>query len=135
MARRWRIQFAGARYHVINRGNLQHDVFATGGAIGSFVRTLPAATERFRWRSARLCGDAQSLPPGLGDALKAPPSDKPLGEVDEPAKTGPLYLAASSLRVPCGLSYIATEADLDTWLAALRKAAQAELKKRNRISL
>ena len=31
MARRLRIQFAGARYHVINRGNLQHDGFATGG--------------------------------------------------------------------------------------------------------
>jgi hypothetical protein len=27
-----------------------------------------------------------------------------------------------------GLFYIATEADLDTWLAALRKTAEAELK-------
>jgi REP element-mobilizing transposase RayT len=50
MARRLRIQFAGARYHVINRGNLQHDVFATGGAIASFIRTLQAAVGRFRWR-------------------------------------------------------------------------------------
>ena len=50
MARRLRIQFAGARYHVINRGNLQHDVFATGGAIASFVRTLQAAVGRFQWR-------------------------------------------------------------------------------------
>jgi len=50
MARRLRIQFAGARYHVINRGNLQHDVFATGGAVASFVRTLQAAVERFQWR-------------------------------------------------------------------------------------
>ena len=50
MARRLRIQFAGARYHVINRGNMQHDVFATGGAVASFVRTLQAAVERFQWR-------------------------------------------------------------------------------------
>ena len=30
---------------------------------------------------------------------------------------------------------MATEADLDEWLAALRAAAQAELEKGNRISL
>ena len=59
----------------------------------------------------------------LAAALKTPPSDNPPGEFNEPAVTGPLYLAASSFRVPCGLSSIATEADLDTWLAALRKAA------------
>jgi len=28
MARRLRIQLPGARYRVINRGNLQHDIFA-----------------------------------------------------------------------------------------------------------
>jgi hypothetical protein len=50
MARRLRIQFAGARYHGIHRGNPQHDVFATGGAIAWFIRTLPAAVGRFRWR-------------------------------------------------------------------------------------
>jgi hypothetical protein len=33
------------------------------------------------------------------------------------------------------LPYIATEADLDQWLSALCKAAQAELTKGNRISL
>jgi hypothetical protein len=33
------------------------------------------------------------------------------------------------------LPFIATEADLEQWLAALRTAAQAELKNGNRISL
>jgi hypothetical protein len=33
------------------------------------------------------------------------------------------------------LPFIATEADLDQWLAALRQAAQAELEKGNRLSL
>ena len=45
------------------------------------------------------------------------------------------YTAASSLRPKCDLPYIATAADLDQWLAALRTAAQAELEKGNRISL
>lgn len=45
------------------------------------------------------------------------------------------YTTAASLRPQCSLPYIATEADLDVWLAALRVAAQAELEKGNRISL
>jgi hypothetical protein len=39
------------------------------------------------------------------------------------------------LRPHCDLPFIATEADLEQWLAALRTAAQAELKNGNRISL
>jgi hypothetical protein len=39
------------------------------------------------------------------------------------------------LRPECSLPYIASETDLDQWLAALRTAAQAELVKGNRISL
>ena len=31
MARRIRIQFPGARYHIINRGNYRHDVFTSEG--------------------------------------------------------------------------------------------------------
>ena len=45
MARRLRIQFHGAQYHVINRGNLQHDVFATAGAKNSFIGTLDERAE------------------------------------------------------------------------------------------
>lgn len=50
MARRIRIQFPGARYHLINRGNYRHDVFASEGAWQAFVRTLAEAAEQFRWQ-------------------------------------------------------------------------------------
>ncbi len=45
------------------------------------------------------------------------------------------YTSATSLRPQCSLPYIATEADLDQWLAALREAGVAELKAGHRISL
>ncbi len=50
MARRLRIQFPGARYHVINRGNLRHDIFATAGARRSFVGVAGEACEKFGWQ-------------------------------------------------------------------------------------
>jgi hypothetical protein len=45
------------------------------------------------------------------------------------------YTSATSLRPRCDLPYIASEADLDLWLAALRTAALEEIRKGNRISL
>lgn len=71
----------------------------------------------------------------LAARLAAPP---PRGNTGEGADTVPVpvhYTTASSLRPKCDLPYIATQADLDMWLAALRLAAQAELEKGNRISL
>ena len=50
MARRLRIQFPGARYHVINRGNLRHDIFATAGARRSFAGVAGEACGKFGWR-------------------------------------------------------------------------------------
>jgi hypothetical protein len=65
--------------------------------------------------------------------LAAPPA-KSGGQPGD--KTPPVrYTPATSLRPQCDLPFIATEADLDQWLAALRTAAHAELKKGNRISL
>ena len=65
--------------------------------------------------------------------LAAPPA-KPGGQPGD--KTPPVrYTPATNLRPQCDLPFIATEADLDQWLAALRTAAQAELAKGNRISL
>ncbi len=50
MARRLRIQFPGAIYHVINRGNYRRDVFETAGAAKAFEATLDEACQGFRWR-------------------------------------------------------------------------------------
>jgi len=50
MARPLRIEFAGACYHVINRGNYRRNLFAGTGAAAAFERTLGQAAERFGWR-------------------------------------------------------------------------------------
>lgn len=60
-------------------------------------------------------------------------------EVESGAPTQPEprveYTPASNLRPKCSLLYIATKAELEEWLAALRVAAEAELDKGNRITL
>lgn len=50
MARRLRLEYPGAIYHVINRGNYRRDVFETAGAAQSFVTTLEEAVGRHGWR-------------------------------------------------------------------------------------
>jgi putative transposase len=50
MARKLRIEFAGACYHVLNRGNYRRDVFAGKGAPESFRTCLFEAAQRFGWR-------------------------------------------------------------------------------------
>jgi putative transposase len=47
MARAIRVQFPGACFHVINRGNNQRNLFEDGGADEAFVRTLGEAATRF----------------------------------------------------------------------------------------
>lgn len=54
---------------------------------------------------------------------------------DTPVAAPVRYTSATSLRPQCSLPYIATEADLDQWLTALREAGLAELKAGHRISL
>jgi REP element-mobilizing transposase RayT len=49
MARRLRVQFPGAIYHLINRGNYRRDLFATPGAAKSFESALGEACQRFDW--------------------------------------------------------------------------------------
>jgi REP element-mobilizing transposase RayT len=49
MARRLRLQYPGALYHVINRGNYRHAVFETEGAAKAFEAVLGEACERFGW--------------------------------------------------------------------------------------
>jgi REP element-mobilizing transposase RayT len=50
MSRRVRLEYAGACYHVINRGNYRRDLFAGKGAAQSFQACLGEAVERFGWR-------------------------------------------------------------------------------------
>lgn len=50
MARRLRIQFAGAVYHVINRGNYRRDLFETTDRAAAFERCLFETCSRMRWR-------------------------------------------------------------------------------------
>ena len=50
MARPLRVEFAGACYHVINRGNYRRELFLGEGAAAAFERTLGEAAERFGWR-------------------------------------------------------------------------------------
>ncbi|MCF3648528.1 transposase [Synoicihabitans lomoniglobus] len=49
MARHARIEYPGAIYHVINRGNYRRDVFDSPGAAKSFVKTLEETVKRFDW--------------------------------------------------------------------------------------
>jgi len=50
MARKLRLEFGGACYHVINRGNYRRDLFLGTGAAASFVRSLEETCARFTWR-------------------------------------------------------------------------------------
>jgi REP element-mobilizing transposase RayT len=49
MARKPRLEFEGAIYHVINRGNYRKDLFNEKGAAEAFERTLFEACEKCGW--------------------------------------------------------------------------------------
>ena len=49
MARRLRIQFPGAIYHVINRGNYRRDLFLSVGEAQAFLETLREARDLMGW--------------------------------------------------------------------------------------
>lgn len=50
MARKLRIQYENALYHVINRGNYRRDVFETAGAARVFEECLWKCCEMHKWR-------------------------------------------------------------------------------------
>jgi putative transposase len=50
MARQLRLEYSGACYHVINRGNYRRDLFAPKGAVEAFEGVLLEAAETYRWR-------------------------------------------------------------------------------------
>jgi REP element-mobilizing transposase RayT len=50
MARKLRIEYPGAIYHIINRGNYRRDLFETPGAGEAFLKALAEAVQRYEWR-------------------------------------------------------------------------------------
>lgn len=50
MARKLRVEYDGAMYHVINRGNFRADVFASEGTKKAFEQCLLEACEKSQWR-------------------------------------------------------------------------------------
>ncbi|MEZ5277862.1 MAG: transposase [Opitutaceae bacterium] len=50
MARKLRIEYPGAIYHVLNRGNYRRDLFETVGAAESFLKTLFETCGQYGWR-------------------------------------------------------------------------------------
>ncbi|MDX2109775.1 MAG: transposase [Verrucomicrobiota bacterium] len=50
MPRPLRMEFAGARYHVINHGNYRQDLFTLHRSGEAFEQTLFETCERFGWR-------------------------------------------------------------------------------------
>jgi hypothetical protein len=73
----------------------------------------------------------------LAARLLAPKDEAPAGATGKPEQQEPKveYTPAASLRPECSLLYITNKVELDQWLAALRKAAEVELDKGNRITL
>jgi putative transposase len=49
MARKLRLEYAGACYHVINRGNYRRDLFELPGSAAAFERVLFECCGRFGW--------------------------------------------------------------------------------------
>ena len=49
MARKPRIEYPGAVYHIINRGNYRGPIFSTDGSKRSFEQTLFDACDRYHW--------------------------------------------------------------------------------------
>ena len=53
MARKLRIQYHGAIYHVMNRGDQREDVFREDEDRQRFVATLGEACGKTQWRATR----------------------------------------------------------------------------------
>ena len=45
MARAWRIEYEGAYYHLLSRGNEHRDIFLCGEDLSLFLNTMPGSTE------------------------------------------------------------------------------------------
>jgi REP element-mobilizing transposase RayT len=55
MPRRVRIEYPGAVYHVLNRGNYRRDIFSAEGSKKSFEQTLFQACHKYDWALHAYC--------------------------------------------------------------------------------
>ena len=55
MARPLRLEFEGALYHVMSRGNARADIFLDDGDRTAFLANLGRAAKRFDWRLWAWC--------------------------------------------------------------------------------
>lgn len=77
MARKLRLEYPGACYHVINRGNYRRNLFEPEGAAESFEACLFEAAARFGWRLQAFVImrnhfhlAVETPEPNLGDGMK-----------------------------------------------------------------
>ena len=74
VARKLRIQYEGALYHVINRGNYRRDVFGAVGAAEAFEQTVAETCLRYRWRlhAYVMVGAGKSIDDAANSSTDAP---------------------------------------------------------------
>jgi len=60
MARKLRLEFPGACYHIINRGNYRSDLFRTERTRAAFEACLFEACEKSAWCSTRSWSPART---------------------------------------------------------------------------
>jgi len=63
MSRAWRIEYEGAYYHLLSRGNQGGDIFINEKDRIVFLDTIGEMSERFEIDVQQLCTDGQSLSP------------------------------------------------------------------------
>ena len=80
MARKIRIEYAGAAYHVMARGNQGRDIYADERDRKLWLATLGEACEKTGWRiHARLKSDASHRSSGAGGAVGTGATEKATG--------------------------------------------------------
>jgi hypothetical protein len=72
MPRKVRIQYPGAVYHLMSRGNRREDIFLDDVDRQDFLKTLAEACQKTGWQNPSLLSHAQPLPSGVGDPQRQP---------------------------------------------------------------
>jgi len=68
MPRKLRLEYAGAIYHVVNRGDRREDIFKDDLDRRQFLSTLQEACQKAEWQVHAYCLMRQSFSPGDGNS-------------------------------------------------------------------